>query len=117
MSDSPSTTTATNPPFGSYANGLITNAGLLGTTDASSISDISWGAQLGIGPNLPQIDGATPLTLSPVVAIVTHIPTMFASIANAPAVLKALVERHAKEISGIDFGYQLEGSPDRKSVV
>lgn len=108
MSD---TTNSSPAVFGPYKNGLITNAGLLGTTDESSIADISYGAQLGVGPNLPQIDGATPLVLSPVVAVVTHMPTMFNNILNAAETLKALVERHAKEISGIDFGYQLEGSP------
>ena len=91
--------------------GLITNAGLIGATDSSFIADISFGAQLGLGPNLPQIDGATPLVMMPTVAIVTHMPTMFANIPYAAQTLKALVERHAKEISGIDFGYQLEGSP------
>jgi hypothetical protein len=90
--------------------GLITNAGQLGATDTSTIADIVNGAQLGYGPNLPQIDGATPLVLSPIVPIVTHIPTMFAGVEYAPQILKALVERHAKEISGIDFGYQLESS-------
>lgn len=91
-------------------NGLITNAGQLAATDTSTIADIVNGAQLGYGPNLPQIDGATPLVLSPIVPIVTHIPTMLANVQYAPEILKALVERHAKEISGIDFGYQLESS-------
>lgn len=91
-------------------NGLIFNAGQLGATDTSYLSDIVNGAQLGYGPNLPQIDGATPLVLSPIVAIVTHIPTMFQNVPYAAQILKALVERHAKEISGIDFGYQLESS-------
>lgn len=101
--------TYTNPT--SLPSGLIANAGQIAAVDADIISDIANSAQLGYGPNLPQIDGSTPLVLSPVVPIVTHIPAMFANILNAPAVLKALVERHAKEISGIDFGYQLEGAP------
>ena len=103
--------TTQTPPFALYPNGLLTNVGQIGATDDSTVADAQYGAQLGYGPNLPQIDGATPLVLSPVVAIVTHIPTMFANISNAPETLKALVERHAKEISGIDFQYQLEGSP------
>jgi hypothetical protein len=37
-------------------------------------------------------------------------PTMFANVQYAAPILKALIERHAKEISGIDFGYQLETS-------
>ena len=91
--------------------GIIPNAGAIAATDSSFIADIQSGAQLGYGPNLPQIDGATPLTLSPVVAIVMHVPTLLAGIDHAPETLKALVERHAKEISGIDFGLTLEGSP------
>lgn len=91
-------------------NGLITNAGQIGATESSTIADIVNSAQLGYGPNLPQIDGATPLVMSPIVPIVTHIPTMFAGVTYAPDILKALVERHAKEISGIDFGYNLEST-------
>lgn len=108
----PDDTNTTNPLFGTNSteiDGLITNAGALGATSSSTVADIQYGAQLGYGPNLPQIDGATPLILAPVVAIVTHVPTMFADIDNASDTLKALVERHAKEITGIDFGYQLEG--------
>ena len=100
---------ANTPPFASYPHGLIPNVGRIGSTDDSNVADIEYGAQLGYGPNLPQIDGATPLVLSPVVAIVTHIPTMFDNVDHAPETLKALIERHAKEISGIDFQYQLEG--------
>lgn len=96
----------------------VTNVGGLGTTDDSFIADIASSAQLGYGPNLPMIDGATPLVFPPVYAVVTHVPSFFEKIYYSdgnsntvigPSVLKALVERHAKEISGIDFGYQLEG--------
>lgn len=91
--------------------GLITNAGWIAATDDSTIADINYGAQLGYGPNLPNIDGATPLVLPPVVIIVTHIPTFFNNVHLAPQTIKALFERHAKEVTGIDFGYQLEGAP------
>ena len=105
-------TTASNPPFSPPTGlvsfpGLIPNAGWLGTTDASSIADIDYGAQLGFGPNLPNLDGATPLVLSPIVGIVTHIPTMFAGIDGAPNTIKSLFERHPKQINGIDFGITL----------
>jgi hypothetical protein len=96
------------PPLAPYPAGLIPNAGLLGTTNSSQIADLQLAAQLGFGPNLPQIDGATPLTLSPIVPIVMHSPTMFDSVQFAHQTLKALVERHPKDISGIDFGYQLD---------
>ncbi len=106
---------AISPTSSNAANtapaGLISNAGQIAATPADTIADLAYGAQLGFGPNLPQIDGSTPLIFAPVVPIVTHIPTFFTGIANAPEVLKALIERHAKDITGIDFGYQLEGSP------
>ena len=104
----PSTDSGVTPPFGPYPAGLITNAGQIGAVDSDTIADIQYGAQLGYGPNLPQIDGATPLTLSPAVIVVTHVPTMFANVPNAPQVLKNLVERHAKEVTGIEFGLQLD---------
>lgn len=96
------------PPFGPYPAGLVANAGVFAAVPSDTVADLPFSAQLGYGPNLPQIDGATPLTLSPAVIVVTHIPTMFAGIPGAPETLKALVERHAKEITGIEFGLQLE---------
>lgn len=94
----------------SAITGLITNAGQFGATDTSTVADLVNGAQLGYGPNLPLIDGSTPLVLSPIVPIVVHMPSMFNNIKYAGPILKALIERHPKEISGIDFGYQLEST-------
>ena len=81
---------------------------------SATISDITKGGQLGVGPRLAMIDAATPLTFTAAVPIITHIPTMFSSAgANSQmgAILKALVERMSKTITGVDFGYELdEGS-------
>lgn len=88
---------------------------------SATVNDLSLGGQLGVGPHLPNIDGATPLSFSPAVAIITHAPTMFNNIPNMNQILKSLVERHAKSITNIDFGYELdEGSayilPDGQEV-
>lgn len=80
----------TNAPDGTIAN-LVDNAG-----------------QLGVGPQLTRIDAATPLVFPPIVPIITHVPTMFRSFPHAVSILKALVERHTKTITGIDFGYEIE---------
>lgn len=75
------------------------------------IANIMSGGQLGVGAQLPKIDAATPQVFTPAVIIVTHTPSMFQSISNADAILKSLIERHAKSVTGIDFGYTLEGAP------
>lgn len=90
---------------------LISNAGRIAASDATAIANIAKGAQLGLGTHLPYLDAATPLTLMPVIPIVTHTPTMFAGLPHFDAVCKALVERHAKTIDGIDVQYDLEGAP------
>lgn len=88
-------------------NAFINNATGIAAGD-SKIANISAGAQLGLGARLTLLDAATPLAFSPAVVIVTHTPTMFKDIQYADAILKTLVERHAKSITGIDFGYTLE---------
>ena len=91
-------------------NPFIYNAGRLAAADSDTIANLPDGAQLGLGPNLPNLDGVTPLVFNPIVPIVIHSPSMFNGIPYANDVLKALCERHAKEIQGIDFELQLEGT-------
>lgn len=91
-------------------NSLIRNAGRVGGKNDSTVANLPKGAQLGLGPQLADIDVATPLVLSPVVPIMVHSPGMFRNVPHFDTILKALVERHAKEISGIDLNYTLEGS-------
>ena len=90
---------------------IIRNAGRIASTPDSSIANLTTGAQLGLGPHLAHLDAATPMVLNPIVPIVTHSPTMFRGIPHFDDVLKSLIEKHAKSISGIDFEYTLEGSP------
>lgn len=93
-----------------FNNALIYNSGRLATLQNDTVANLIQGAQLGIGAHLPMIDAATPAVFMPIVPIVTHSPTMFQGIDYYDATLKALVERHAKSIEGIDFGYQLESA-------
>jgi len=81
----------------------------LGHTRGNKANIVKSG-QLGIGNHLPNIDGFTPEVFMPTVAVVTHTPTMFKHFEWAEPILKALIERHAKEISGIDFGYTIEAA-------
>lgn len=90
---------------------LIREAGRIAGEESATIANLASGAQLGLGAHLTNLDAATPLTLNPIIPIVTSVPTMFENIPHAEDTLKALIERHPKSISGIDFEYQLEGSP------
>jgi hypothetical protein len=87
---------------------LLRNITGIAAGETSQIANIAAGGQLGIGSHLRKIDAATPLVMTPAVAIVTHAPTMFENVPGAKEVLKALIERHAKSITGIDFGYTLD---------
>ena len=104
---------------------LLTGINNICNAQNATINDISVGGQLGVGPRLANIDGATPLVFAPVIPIITHIPTMFtpqggtttssASTSTSGntmgGILKSLVERHSKTITGVDFGYEMdEGS-------
>lgn len=91
-------------------NALITNAGRYAASDTSSVANIADGGQYGIGNNLINIDAATPLVLPPATVIVTHAPTMFEFFPNAVKNLKSIIERHPTEVTGIDWGLQLESS-------
>jgi len=92
-------------------NAFLTDVGHIAAGSDSKLSNIAVGGQLGVGAHLPNIDAATPQVFSPAVIIVTHTPSMFREhgMSKADSILKALVERHAKSITGIDFGYTLEG--------
>lgn len=87
---------------------LVYNAGRIASTSAAPIGNLVKGAQLGLGPNIVNIDAAAPLTLMPVYPVLVHSPTMFAAMPHMDAILKAMVERHAKAIDGIDLEYTLE---------
>lgn len=87
---------------------LIQNAGRLSTLNDDIVANIARGAQLGLGAHLPNLDAATPLVFNPVVPIVISQPTMFKDMAGYADTLKALIEKHAKSIEGIDLEYTME---------
>jgi hypothetical protein len=64
-------------------------------------ANVAQGAQLGLGPNLPKIDAVTPMVMPNAQIIVTHVPTMFDNIPNAPEILCALIERFAQTVDNI----------------
>lgn len=97
--------------MGTLTDALLNNVENISNNPKATINDLSKGGQLGLGPRLANIDAATPLVFSPAVPIVTHIPTMFKEIPKMKEILKVMIERHAKTITGVDFGYELdEGS-------
>ena len=68
------------------------------------------GLQLGSGLNGPMLDVATPCTFTPVVIVVMSTPAMY-TVDGKPTrmatLIKDLIESHAKQVTGIDFGYTL----------
>lgn len=87
---------------------LLKNVANITNNPSATINDITEGGQLGIGPRLPKIDAATPLVFAPAIPIITHMPTMFSAVPQMRSILKALVERHTKTITGVDFGYEMD---------
>lgn len=90
---------------------LLKNVQGITNNPNASVNNIEAGGQLGVGPRLALIDAATPLVFAPAIPIITHIPTMMKSVKGMGGILKSLVERHSKTITGVDFGYEMdEGS-------
>ena len=93
---------------------LLSNIDRVAAGEGAYISNIIKGGQSGIGTHIRNIDAVTPLVLTPAIVVVTHAPTLFDRVGDgrtATEILKALVERHAKSITGIDFGYTLDSAP------
>lgn len=89
---------------------LLKNIPYIGGANNGTFANIPQSGQLGVGAHLSLLDGSTPETFNPVVPIVTHTPTMMDKRGNMAEVLKALIERHTKSISGIDVEYTLESA-------
>lgn len=89
---------------------LTSKAAELGAVSFGSVANIQSGAQLGVGPRIMSIDAATPLVFNPAMIILLQAPTMWDNTPTAKQVLKALMEMHAKSVSGISFGYTLNFS-------
>lgn len=80
----------------------------LGVGSEALVSNLTQSGQLGTGIKFTKLDGATPAVFNPVVCIVLNTPSMWDKFPKLQEMLRAIVETHAKTISGIDFGYTLE---------
>lgn len=89
---------------------LIQDAARLGLGDRQRAADMTKGSQLGVGLQAATLDAATPLVFPPAVIVVLATPTMYKNDPDTSRMIKALIESHAKTVSGIDFGYTLETS-------
>lgn len=80
----------------------------LGTRPNELVANLSQSGQLGMGVRFTKLDGATPAVFNPTVCIVLNTPSMWDKYPKLQEMLRAIVETHAKSITGIDFGYVLE---------
>ena len=74
------------------------------------VADVGASGQMsGIGPRIMNLDGATPQIFPPAIIVMLQTPTMWKSVNNNALgrMLKNLWELHARSISGLDFGYNL----------
>jgi hypothetical protein len=99
--------------MGRMNNSLIANGGRFASSSTSYIANVIDGGQLGLGPNLPNLDANTPPVFLPLQLVVTHVPTFFNYIDNGPAIFKSLFETHLVSFDGLDFNYSMEidGTP------
>ena len=78
-----------------------------GVAPSSLVANVSRSGQLGTGIRYTKLDGATPAVFNPVVCVVLQVPRMWDRWPKMQETLRALMETHAKSITGIDFGYTL----------
>lgn len=90
-----------------FMDDAVISATSLGSAPGQLISNVARSGQLGIGIRTTKLDGATPVVFNPVVALVLQVPSMWDRYPKRQETLRALMETHAKSISGIDFGYEL----------
>lgn len=70
--------------------------------NAAEVGNIAKGAQNGIGNDLKSLAASTPIILPPIIPIVVQIPSMWRAKSGMKSFMKALFERHATSISGVD---------------
>lgn len=87
---------------------LLEQVTSLGVAPDTLVANLARSGQLGTGIRIAKLDGATPAVFNPVVAVVLQVPSMWDPFPKLQEMLKAIMETHAKSITGIDFGYSLE---------
>ena len=95
-------------PFMSDA--LLSNVVGLGSHLTGTVANVARSGQNGTGIRITKLDGATPLVFNPVIPVVLTVPTMWNKTPQKQEILRALMETHARNITGIDFSYALETS-------
>src|SRR5574344_1834082 len=95
-------------PF--VSDGLLEKVVGLGSHLQGTVANVSRSGQNGTGVRITKLDGATPLVFNPVIPVVLTVPTMWNKFTQKQEILRALMETHAKNITGIDFSYALETS-------
>lgn len=87
---------------------IVEKVSSLGVSPNALVANVARSGQLGTGIRLAKLDGATPMVFNPAIAVVLSVPTMWDPWPKLQENLKALMETHAKSITGIDFSYSLE---------
>lgn len=87
---------------------ILTQVTSLGVSPNAQVANLARSGQLGTGIRFTKLDGATPAVFNPAVPVVLSVPSMWDRWPKLQELLRAIVETHAKSISGIDFGYTLE---------
>ena len=90
------------------SDNLLENVTGLGVQANTQVANVTHSGQLGTGIRITKLDGATPLVFNPVIPVVLTVPTMWNLFPEKQEMLRALMETHAKQITGIDFSYSLE---------
>lgn len=87
---------------------IILEAQKFGLGKGQYAANLVNGSQLGLGFNAKFLDAATPLAMPPAVIVVLQTPSMYNNEPEVAQLIKKVMESHAKQVSGIDFGYTLE---------
>ncbi len=89
-------------------NAVLEQVTSLGVAPSAQVANLARSGQLGTGIRFTKLDGATPAVFNPVVGVVLSVPSMWNRWPKLQEMLRAIMETHAKSITGIDFGYTLE---------
>lgn len=87
---------------------LLEHAEYLGVPKESKAANLLVGAQLGVGFQPNTIDAATPIVYTPTVLVVLQTPTMYNDKPEIGRMIKAVIESHAKAVSGLEIGYTVD---------
>ena len=92
------------------SDALLTQVVGMGSQVHGEVANVARSGQNGTGVRITKLDGATPLVFNPVIPVVLTVPTMWNKFPQKQEILRALMETHARNITGIDFSYSLETS-------